>query len=1010
MFMETISKYKLFFIRLQFNFERDFEAIDLHFEQHDKQISAKLKGKTYLYTSPNQTKTSFYFFDSVDLTEDEQKIIHLRVWNQNKTSLYFVPDFSNEQIGVYYSFTHPKRERILISNFSISEDDEILLRRISKHHFDTGAFWLNYQQELRQIQQRKKSTVDRELISTLRNLKSKLEREYQKIITEKSCRDETIQALIDRTLFIKFLEDRQIINTYFYQYFFGNEYLNYKYLLKNCDKERINLLFSKINAIFNNILFNEPKIPLPHLTSNVLQLIHDTIAGTNLTTGQLALFDYQFDIIPIEFISHIYEIFLEHEQEKGGIYFTPKGLAELIIDNTIDKVGTVVDPSCGSGIFLIVAFRKLIEKSGENPEKTALEKLNSRNKLLVDNVFGIEKQRIAQRLAIFSLYLELLNGIAPDEIKKIIKKNINTANFSLFPETFANNIINANSLEVEEGRKPLENKKFDFIIGNPPWKPIKTTDEEIEFLKIHKDNVDNNEISQCFLIKIEEWGKENSQFGFVVKSSNFYNQSKRFQTYFFNTYNLKKFYDFSKIPNLFLSAKEAASIVIFSNTIQKSNEIQFFSPEENDFAKIFDVILLKEEDSISIPQEDLKSQKRTLRDYLVGNEGDLALIDRLQGGQYIQLNEFLLIEENDNRFIHNGLQLIQYKKICREFGIDNWNKLTKEEQDLYKDRFKQKYTRTTPDSSFKIPYIEPRHISKFQLTFPECYLEEDAVLKYKDTFERTRGEANYTGEKILCPRIVGKELRAIYFSDQIYFSFDIYVLKLQNKEFYHLILPILNSKLVDYYLLIRERKRIRGSYPKITMDGLKNIPIPKFLNSDVVNQLVLLSKKLTAGNLEYDVVEDELDRCIFDLYGLSIAERNRIKDFYIGERERVNAQDIVEYCTIFYKVLKNFLQKGRDISFEFFIEPALGIPFAGIKISFPQSIPHTSFDSPSIKQVVTYLWAEFIERMDNRNILSLKERIYSQNSIYIVKDTYRRNWSQTKALEDAQAEIERLCN
>ena len=517
--------------------------------------------------------------------------------------------------------------------------------------------------------------------------------------------------------------------------------------------------------------------------------------------------------------------------------------------------------------------------------------------------------------------------------------------------------------------------------------------------------------------------------------------------------------------------------------------------------------ILKEEDSVSIFQEDLKSQQRTLREYLVGNERDLELVDRLRSGQYTKLNELLFIEEDDSRFIHNGLQLIQYKKVCREFGIDNWNKLSQEEQKLYKGKFRQKYTRTTPitarfklteqslenlrkadvpdktleglkslenqeftkesdflnavekqigneqtvrykelilkhapTASFKIPYIEPRHISKFQMTLPidilnqlchpfsriraiekgkvtqlihytyNCYLEEDIVSKYKNIFERTRGEANYIGEKILCPRIVGKELRAIYFPGKIYFSFDVYVLKLQDNELYHLILPILNSKLIDYYLLIKERKRIKGSYPKITMDGLKDIPIPKFLHNNPMHQIIVLSKELTAGKIKYENVKAELDEYIFDLYNLSIIERNRIKDFYIGEKERIDAQNIVEYCTVFYKVLKNFLQEGIELSFEFFIESALGIPFAGTKVSFSQLRTDIQITDPSIKQVVTYLFTEFIERMDNRNILSLKERIYSQDCIYIIKDTYRRSWSQTKALEDAQAEIERLCN
>ncbi|MBW1616733.1 MAG: N-6 DNA methylase, partial [Deltaproteobacteria bacterium] len=170
----------------------------------------------------------------------------------------------------------------------------------------------------------------------------------------------TVQALIERTLFIKFLEDNHIINSYFYNHYFNDSKTGYKKFLKNNEINNINKLFGSINEIFNNILFKET-IDKNRLTPEILKSIYDMISQKDFKTGQLNLFDFQFNIMPIEFIGRIYEVFLEKKQLKAGIFYTPQNLAQLIIDYTIKKKGSILDPSCGSGIFLNFAFRKLLE-------------------------------------------------------------------------------------------------------------------------------------------------------------------------------------------------------------------------------------------------------------------------------------------------------------------------------------------------------------------------------------------------------------------------------------------------------------------------------------------------------------------------------------------------------------------------------------------------------------------------------------------------------------------------
>ncbi len=104
-----------------------------------------------------------------------------------------------------------------------------------------------------------------------------------------------------------------------------------------------------------------------------LKILIDLISGTKLSTGEQSLFViYDFSIIPIEFISNVYEYFIgEENQKEQGAYYTPTFMVDYVLSNTVDKhlkinkksyTCKVLDPSCGSGIFLVETLRKLISQ------------------------------------------------------------------------------------------------------------------------------------------------------------------------------------------------------------------------------------------------------------------------------------------------------------------------------------------------------------------------------------------------------------------------------------------------------------------------------------------------------------------------------------------------------------------------------------------------------------------------------------------------------------------------
>lgn len=988
--MATIPHINLsnLFLRIGFNANKDLRKVNLTIKD-DEELTAKLKNKTHLYRNKNsqQAKTSFYLIDVPDLTESDIKKIHSRIWNKGDADLFIYPQ--ENTIKINYVQTLPTN-MVTVADIPINETDDNLLEQISKYHFDTGAFWLLHQDKLKNV---KRQTVDNELVKTLRFLRKKLQHEYQDRPEDE--RDELVQALIDRTLFIKFLEDKYITNSYFYKHTL-KEATTYKTLLLNRENKKINQLFSEINNIFNNHLFKTPHIPDKELRPNVLTWLYRALSGTNFETGQLSLFDFQFDIIPIEFISHIYQIFLEEDQSNTS-HFTPEGLVKLVVEDTIkDAVGTTLDPACGSGIFLVIALRKMLKNvkiSDENIHKL----IEKKNKFLAENIFGIEIQPVAVRLAYFSLYLELLNGIKASDLKTLIKSKIKNADFKLFPYSFEENILSQNTLNIDN--EPFKGKKFDFIVGNPPWGKVAPDSKEEEYWFKFKDSFSAaKQISECFLHKINDWKNESTTFGIVVNSSNFTIENKKFQNYFYSNYDINKIYELSEVnPILFLQAGEPAITLIFESQKNKNNIVEFIKPELNEFSKKFHVVLLKNEDIKHIPQKDLLSNDKTIRDF-TSDEYDSAFIEQLIP-KHKALSVFL---SDDARYTSiRGMQFAGEKVTSTEFNIskEEWKKMSKKEKRKLHKKFTDKYERKEKDKDFNIPFLRPSNIDFFAVKNINVFLSEDSPK------ERDRDEFTYTGNKILFAR-TGNKAKAYFTENKVFFSTDMYVIKLKNEKLYYLITAILNSRFINYFFFVKSRKRVSASYPKINADDLGDVPIPLEFsenNTPTIKAINKICKNIISGKVKYEDCKGELDEHIYDLYDLNLIERNRVNDFFIDKNKTARYKNIEEYCNIFEKVMRFHLKKGIHLKFEYFITKSLPIDFAGVKISFVKRKP--SQRNVEIDDVVKYLNHDMLTQIGNQNILTLKERIYGDNAIYIIKDLRLRSWTKTKAYEDAQAEI-----
>ncbi|MCL1982542.1 MAG: N-6 DNA methylase [Clostridiales bacterium] len=168
-----------------------------------------------------------------------------------------------------------------------------------------------------------------------------------------------------------------------------------------------------------------------NVTQEHLTLIQDLLYGDAGIQKHIFFYSYNFDVVPLDLISSIYEEFYSEDRQKkarrDGAYYTPSVLAELtesrvLTTEELVKQSRVLDPACGSGIFLVEAFRRIVRyewnKNGERLDFKTLKKI------LSDQIAGIEVNEEAARIAAFSLCLALLHYLpTPAIIEQIAQGN-----------------------------------------------------------------------------------------------------------------------------------------------------------------------------------------------------------------------------------------------------------------------------------------------------------------------------------------------------------------------------------------------------------------------------------------------------------------------------------------------------------------------------------------------------------------------------------------------------------
>jgi hypothetical protein len=187
--------------------------------------------------------------------------------------------------------------------------------------------------------------------------------------------------------------------------------------------------------------------------------------------------DLNFAHIPVGVLSQVYESFSHRADPRTArdtsVHYTPRTIAELMVEEafaaTKDKAGAkVLDSSCGAGIFLVVAFRRLVReqwKGGERPKTSVIQDI------LYKQVRGFDISESALRLAALALYITAIELNASPRPPQALK----------FPRNLRGEVLHRFGSEEVKGNMAFSlgslgpevssdfDKAFDIVIGNPPW-------------------------------------------------------------------------------------------------------------------------------------------------------------------------------------------------------------------------------------------------------------------------------------------------------------------------------------------------------------------------------------------------------------------------------------------------------------------------------------------------------------------------------------------------------------
>jgi hypothetical protein len=508
-----------------------------------------------------------YIYDNTNnhLT-DKKRDIHIKVWSGCQVPMYII--IGKSDVSLYDARERAKDDKETKAYRTIELLGEAI-KEFTAKSFDDGLFW---EEKKNENHFQFKGSAYRDLIDGLKKV--------YKAFQEKSGLDSHIALkLLVQCLLIKYLEERdsESKSGYFAATYFQNQFGCTDF----CEVIRSGKLLELLDQLaedFNGKIFewdkkDEGEARQAITTSEVKELAY--FLDAKIKNDQFVLWRlYSFSHLPVELISSVYEELLTNSKD---IVYTPEMVVNTLVDECMPlkspKVDfKLIDVSCGSGIFLVKAYKRIIQWWRYNRwlKTGVLEKpsLNTLKQLLLDSIYGVDIQEDAIRLSVFSLALALLDEV---DLKPPVWQELK------FPDLGKQNII-VNDFFKYITSKPAAD--FSLVIGNPPFNlqhvEGKEPDRKKYFKNLEKEIGYKSEIripdenpALHFLVQAMKLLKPGAMLCLIQPSGPLlYQKDTEFKQAVFSKYNLLQVLDFTKLADVLWGKKNVATAAVF---IQKSD-------------------------------------------------------------------------------------------------------------------------------------------------------------------------------------------------------------------------------------------------------------------------------------------------------------------------------------------------------------------------------------------------------------------------------------------------------
>ncbi len=845
------------------------------------------------------------------------------------------------------------------------------------------------------------------------------------------CKDglsqDAAQALLIQTMFVAYLEDREIIGQEYFKTASKATCSSFLDLLESTNSAHLERLFDNLRENFNGDLFVAPcSFDVEGVTPPVTPAHMETLArfrdgrevmGT--TSSQLRFWGYNFKYIPIELMSAVYDHFLgkqKAQRKATGAFYTPMFLADTVISALWDKVsestkseGRFLDPACGSGVFLVRSFQLLCEHWRETHRSQTI-RWDTLLRIL-SRLSGCDVNEGAIRVAVFSLYVALLQEVNPPDLTRLSEEK------KLLPQLWDRTLHARDFFQASE-----EEMQAEVILGNPPWSSRQGGDHSsVTWCRDHQVPMPSNEAAWAFVWKSLEHLADDGVVGLLLPAMGFLhnhaNKALQARVRLFEDSRIHRIVNFADLRfQLFEGAVRAAALIIFGKRQVDSLGYRFdyWVPKADLNLKMRRAITLSSVDRNLVTSFDVSEDPFVFKRRLWLSDAEAKLFGYLRAlptlgnvaSDYQKAYRTRNLPEN-RWVVGSGFQPLSENRSNRDHHRQQRSELIVNLPYL-------------PIEAFRVLAQGTEHLSIFRAG------QGGSV--------RRRGfERGFKGSRVLVPRGIStsnQRLRATYTETPLTFKHVILAVSVPDYDSTHakLLTALLNSKLL-YWFAFHGTASFGSDRPELQQADLLRLPFPApsdLLQEDppieAAEELVsIIDRSMASATRGFDLNADEgrllerLDSHCYSYFGLSDEEIALVEDSVANlipnAQPHVNGSfDLCQPTSHNQrKVYANTLASNLTPWFEDDLSVCVELEaknndLALIRLWLEKRREPTDYrerDDQSVESVLARMRDHIDKPLPGNFQLVPDFRVFIGKSLYLVKPLQRRFWLKASAMSDA---------